>query len=301
MIEIRVAVTEIQEFRSNCGWISCWICCAMLIVESQILDIYRNLAVEEYVMDHVHDRGPVLFLWRSDCAVVMGKNQNPWRECRLDVMAEEGVPLARRLSGGGTVYHDAGNLNYCVVVKREDYREAQAYDMVLQALASLGVAAEKTGKSNLSVGGRKFSGNAFAFRKGRAMHHGTLLLHTDLERLQRYLGPMVKDIDTHAIASIPASVANLALNIPDVSRALREAFEKLYGGGEPVCWSEGDMPSSTLDEIERRLRSDEWLYEATPKFSVDSASGCLEVVGGHVSDGGKKGESFKELAFSLRC
>ena len=83
----------------------------MLIVESQSLDVYRNLAIEEYQMEHATEHGPVLFLWQSDCAVVAGKNQNPWRECRLDLMREEGVPLARRISGGGTVYHDAGNLN----------------------------------------------------------------------------------------------------------------------------------------------------------------------------------------------
>ncbi|MEN8255735.1 MAG: hypothetical protein ABFR33_09740, partial [Verrucomicrobiota bacterium] len=98
------------------------VCCFytrfMLIVESQSLDVHRNLAIEECLMEQVVDQGPVLFLWRSDCAVVMGKNQNPWRECRLDLMRDESVPLARRISGGGTVYHDAGNLNYCVVVDR---------------------------------------------------------------------------------------------------------------------------------------------------------------------------------------
>ncbi len=73
----------------------------MLIVESHSLGVYRNLAMEEYLMDHVQDCGPVLFLWQSDCAVVMGKNQNPWKECRLDRMESDGVPLARRISGGG--------------------------------------------------------------------------------------------------------------------------------------------------------------------------------------------------------
>ncbi len=82
----------------------------MLIIKSSSLDIYRNLAIEEYLMAHFTE--PTLFLWQSDCAVVMGKNQNPWRECRLSLMRDEGIPLARRSSGGGTVYHDSGNLNY---------------------------------------------------------------------------------------------------------------------------------------------------------------------------------------------
>ena len=111
----------------------------MLIVESQSLDVYRNLAIEEYLMEQVTDRGPVLFLWRSDRAVVIGKNQNPWRECRLDRMQADGVPLARRISGGGTVYHDEGNLNYCVMVDRAIYRKDQAYEMVIRALDSFGL------------------------------------------------------------------------------------------------------------------------------------------------------------------
>ena len=110
----------------------------MLIVQSSSTDVYRNLAIEEYLMEHAVDHGPVLFLWQSDCAVVMGKNQNPWRECRLNLMREEGIPLARRISGGGTVYHDIGNLNYCVIVDRTQYREEQAYKMVSEALEIFG-------------------------------------------------------------------------------------------------------------------------------------------------------------------
>ena len=225
----------------------------MLIFESQSLDVYRNLAIEEYLMDHVADRGPILFLWQSECAVVMGKNQNPWRECRLDLMEKERVPLARRVSGGGTVYHDAGNLNYCVITSREEYREEQAYEFVFQALDTFGIKAEKTGKSNLSVDGLKFSGNAFAFRKGRAMHHGTLLLDTDLVRLNRYLGSMVDGIETHAIASIPASVANLGIEKTALVVALRANFQKVYGESE---LQEGSLNSESLQEINARQRSD---------------------------------------------
>ena len=196
----------------------------MLIVESASMDVYRNLAVEEYLMDHADDHDSILFLWQSDCAVVMGKNQNPWKECRLDLMEAESVSLARRISGGGTVYHDAGNLNYCVIVNRAVYKEQQAYEMVFDALRPFGIEAGRTGKSNLSVDGLKFSGNAFCFRKGRAMHHGTLLLHTDLERLERYLGSMLDGIETHAIASVPAAVTNLNLDVDRFRDALKESF-----------------------------------------------------------------------------
>jgi lipoate---protein ligase len=273
----------------------------MLIVESQSLDVYRNLAIEEYLMDRVADRGPVLFLWRSACAVVVGKNQNPWRECRLDLMQDEGVPLARRISGGGTVYHDSGNLNYCVIVDRLRYREEQVYEMVLQALETFGIRAGKTGKSNLSVEGRKFSGNAFSFRKGRALHHGTLLLNTDLERLNRYLGSMFERIDTHAIASVPAAVANLGLDMEAVSGALKNGFQSLYGDGDMFQWLEADLDAAVLNTLLERQVSDDWKYGATPRFSLETNGLRMEVARGMVENGEYKGKLFRDVAFSLFC
>jgi lipoate-protein ligase A len=273
----------------------------MLILESSTQDVYRNLAIEEYLMDHVTDLGPILFLWQSDCAVVLGKNQNPWQECRLDLMENERVPMARRVSGGGTVYHDAGNLNYCVITTRESYREEQAYSLVFQALETFGITAEKTGKSNLSVDGLKFSGNAFAFRKGRAMHHGTLLLQTDLKRLNRYLGSMVEGIETHAIASVPAHVTNLNLDKSALSNALKERFLVEYQDGNPVLWSEENMDESVLQRLHIRQISDDWKFGGTPRFSLKAGAERVEISKGIVENGQFKGQEFKNIAFSLFC
>ena len=273
----------------------------MLIVESHSLDVFKNLAIEEYLMDEVQDRGPVLFLWRSACAVVIGKNQNPWGECRLDLMETDGVPLARRISGGGTVYHDKGNLNYCVITKREDYREQHAYDLIFDALGNLGIHAERSGKSNLSVKGLKFSGNAFAFRRGRALHHGTLLFTADLEQLGRYLGPMVKGIETHAIASVPAKVMNLGIGMTPMTEALKGAFGRHYGGSPLFEWTDLDLDQSVIEDLEEVKRSDAWLYGTTPRFSVPDGGSVLEVLKGYVVDGKNQGKSFRELAFSLVC
>ena len=279
----------------------------MLIVESQSLDIYRNLAIEEYLMEYAGEHGPILFLWRSNCAVVMGKNQNPWRECRLDRMREEGVPLARRISGGGTVYHDAGNLNYCVIVDRTEYREAQAYEMVFQALSRFGIQAEKTGKSNLSVDGLKFSGNAFCFRKGRALHHGTLLLNTDLERLNRYLGSLFERIETHAICSAPAEVMNLGLGVAEVSAALQDSFKSQYGGGNVTRWTEDGFDETRLDPLTEKQSCWSWKYGATPRFAVEKNGVRLEIVKGEVvqAEGTDAelllGRRFCDVVFSFPC
>jgi lipoate-protein ligase A len=280
----------------------------MLIVEAQSLDVYRNLAIEEYLMEQAVDQGPVLFLWQSRDAVVVGKNQNPWKECRLDRMQAEEVPLARRISGGGTVYHDAGNLNYCIIVDRRGYREQQAYDMVLAALELFDIKAERTGKSNLSANGLKFSGNAFCFRKGRALHHGTLLLHTDLDRLKRYLGSMCDGIETHAIASVPADVVNLELSIDELSSALKERFQHHYHDASVMVeWGVDDMDVQGLEELYAKQRSDDWIYGATPRFELETEGSRLEVARGVVvrAEGplrdAVEGKSFSEIAFSLRC
>lgn len=274
----------------------------MLIVESRNLDVYRNLAIEEYLVDEVRDQGAILFLWRSECAVVVGKNQNPWKECRLDIMAKDGVPLARRISGGGTVYHDTGNLNYCIIVDRESYREEQAYEVVIDALKSFGIHAAKTGKSNLSVDGLKFSGNAFAFRKGRALHHGTLLLNTDLEHLGRYLGSMIEGIKTHAIASVPADVANLGLEVEAVCGALKSHFSKLYDDGAAVEeWTDEDVAAVSCAASVRRQVSDNWLYGATPSFSVERDGIQYKVIKGVVDSGPAQNQSFKDVSFSWFC
>ena len=274
----------------------------MLIVKSQSMDVYRNLAIEELLMEWGSEGNPILFLWQSECAVVMGKNQNPWKECRLDWMHDEDVPLARRISGGGTVYHDAGNLNYCVVVDRRAYEEEQAYEMVFRALERFGIRAEKTGKSNLSVDGLKFSGNAFCFRKGRAMHHGTLLLNTDLARLNRYLGSMLNGIETHAIASVPATVTNLNLEHDALVAALTERFCAEYGdGGAPEVWSDSDLDEAVLADLRAHQLTDDWRYGATPRFEVKLSGACLRVVKGLVAESDRKdwlGLPFAELAFS---
>ncbi|MFL2860321.1 MAG: biotin/lipoate A/B protein ligase family protein [Pontiellaceae bacterium] len=235
-----------------------------MIVEPSGMDVFTHLAWEEYLMEEVS--GPVLMLWQSACAVVVGKNQNPWKECRLALMEAEGVTLARRSSGGGTVYHDEGNLNYCVVMDREVYREAQAFEMVLDALSRVGANASLACKSNIRVSEGKVSGTAFAFRKGRVLHHGTLLLESNLERLERYLGSESKAIETHAVASVPAKVANLGVSVEKMKEALRASFLDHYDG---ISWDAIQPDGILFQERLDKLRSDSWIWGTTPRFSIE--------------------------------
>ena len=241
----------------------------MLIVQSKSTDVYRNLAVEEWLLDHA-PRLPVLFLYVNDPCVVIGKNQNPWRECRLSLMEKEGVALARRISGGGAVYHDSGNLNVSVIVPRTEYIEQKQYDLIFQTLETFGIKSSKVRKNSLAVDGKKFSGQAFCHRRERTLHHGTLLVNADLARLGRYLGPELDGIETKAIASIPAEVANLpGLTIENLSAALIETFKGMYeGGGVWACWSDEEILEEELLPSIGKNSSKDWKLGHTPRFEV---------------------------------
>lgn len=268
----------------------------MLIVESKSTDVYRNLAVEEWLMDHAPQL-PVLFLYVNDPCVVIGKNQNPWRECRLSLMEDEGVPLARRISGGGAVYHDLGNLNVSVMVDRTDYVEQKQYDLIFQATALRRSMLSKMGTTSLAVGGLKFSGQAFCHRRGRSLHHGTILVKADLDRLGRYLGPELDGIETKAVASVPAQVANLTqfapeLTVEKLSAALMETFRELY---EVPTIGKIEVPEAQLLPMIGRISSNDWKLGHTPKFIFQG----LEVVKGRVvnSDGSPLFEDWLRTEF----
>jgi len=251
----------------------------MLIVSTAKTDITRNLALEEWLLENAPSL-PVLFLYVNDPCVVIGKNQNPWRECRLSLMEEEGVALARRISGGGAVYHDAGNLNVSVIVPRNEYREDKQYELIFQTLETFGIKSSKVRKNSLAVDGKKFSGQAFCHRRDRTLHHGTLLVNSDLARLGRYLGPELDGIETKAIASVPAEVANLpGLTIETLSAALIETFKEMYGsGGVWECWGDGEIPEEELLPNIGKNSSKGWKLGHTPKFVFQN----LEVEKGRV-------------------
>ncbi len=251
----------------------------MLIVQSQSTDVYRNLAVEEWLLDHAPQL-PLLFLCVNDSCVVIGKNQNPWRECRLSRMEDDGVALARRISGGGAVYHDAGNLNVSVMVPRTEYVEQKQYDLIFQALKTFEINASKSGKNSLAADGLKFSGQAFCHRRERTLHHGTLLVNADLARLGRYLGSEVEGIKTKAVASVSAEVANLSqfapeLTIEKLSAALIEQFKEMYGSGAvPEYWTDADVEQKDagtqfLPMIGKNSSKD-WKLGHTPKFVFEN-------------------------------
>ena len=130
-------------------------------IESDQVNPYKNLAVEEYLLLHCEDKECILYLWQNQNTVVIGRNQNAWKECKVTKLEEENGHLARRLSGGGAVYHDLGNLNFTFLVNKDEYSLEKQLQVIINAMGRLGLKAEKSGRNDILIDGKKFSGNAF--------------------------------------------------------------------------------------------------------------------------------------------
>ena len=197
---------------------------------------WHNLAVEALLFETLQPDEMILYLWQNRNTVVIGRHQNAWQECRVKLLEEEGGCLARRSTGGGAVFHDLGNLNFTFVVPRPCYDVRRQLDVIRRAVAEFGIEAAFTGRNDLVVAssGAKFSGNAFRFSDTVGMHHGTVLVNVDMDRLGRYLSPGRDKLKAKGIESVRSRVCNLSelspsISIPDLTEALERAFTAACG------------------------------------------------------------------------
>lgn len=249
------------------------------IVRTNSLDPWWNLSIEEYLLDTVEPGQCILYIWQNDNTVVIGRNQNPWKECKAELFEKEGGRIARRLSGGGAVFHDTGNLNFTFIVDRNLYDLKKQLKVILEAAENLGIDAQITGRNDLIADGRKFSGNAYCFKKDRACHHGTLLISSDLSNLSKYLRVSVDKLKAKGIDSVRSRVVNLSelrpeLTVEQMAQAIIDAFRSNYECSAPV---EDALKSSKInrDAIENlycKYSSWNWRYGQAPAFDADFAT-----------------------------
>ncbi|EQB2598480.1 lipoate--protein ligase A [Aeromonas salmonicida] len=251
---------------------------ALRLLVSDSHDPLFNLAVEECIFRQMDPNQRVLFLWRNANTVVIGRAQNPWKECNTRRMEEDGVTLARRSSGGGAVFHDLGNSCFTFMAGKPGYDKSISTAIVLDALKLLGVSAFASGRNDLLVatqdGDRKVSGSAYRETHDRGFHHGTLLLDADLSRLANYLNPDPKKLAAKGISSVRSRVANLCELLPgiehqQVSHALIEAFFAHYGARvSPEHISPTQLPNLPgFADTFARQRSWEWNFGHAPAFT----------------------------------
>ncbi len=245
------------------------------ILRTDTTDPHYNLALEEMLFNAAAEGECILYLWQNRHTVVIGRNQNPWLECRTRQLEEDGGFLARRLSGGGAVYHDLGNLNFTFLVRKEDYDLPRQLSVIARACQNLGIPAEISGRNDITADGRKFSGNAFYEHQGRAYHHGTLLVDVDMAQMGRYLSPSPAKLQAKGVTSVRSRVVNLkelrpGLTIPEMAAAMEEAFSQVYGlPAEPMDAS--GLDREQLDALYRRNAGWEWLYGRKLPFTFQCA------------------------------
>lgn len=251
---------------------------SLRLLISDSYDPWFNLAVEETLFRHLPATQRVLFLWRNADTVVIGRAQNPWKECNTARMEQDNVRLARRSSGGGAVFHDLGNTCFTFMAGKPEYDKSISTEIVINALRTLGIDAAASGRNDLEIdtpdGRRKISGSAYKETLDRGFHHGTLLLSADLTRLADYLNPDPKKLQAKGITSVRSRVANLSHLVPGLTHdqicaSLSDAFFTHYGERAPA---EHISPESLPDlpgfmDTFTRQSSWEWNFGQAPAFS----------------------------------
>ncbi|XP_029925043.1 lipoyl amidotransferase LIPT1, mitochondrial isoform X2 [Myripristis murdjan] len=254
---------------------------AGLILRSRSTDVYQNLALEDWIDANVDlRRRSVLLLWRNRPAVVIGRHQNPWSECDLRAMRAAGVPLARRRSGGGTVFHDLGNLNLTFFTCKKKYDRKRNLRVVTDALRTLrpGLDVHATDRYDIILNGHyKISGTASRLGRSSAYHHCTLLFSADRSALSAVLRPTSRGVRSNATPSVPSPVTNLLDHDPTLDwdqllAALGAQYNSEFGFSavETVVDPSDESAFPGVGGAAAELQSWDWLFGKTPKFSVDT-------------------------------
>ncbi len=230
---------------------------------------YFNLAFEEHLVKNASVDDEIYYLWQNDQTVVIGRNQNPWKECNIEKLHQDGGRLVRRLSGGGAVFHDLGNLNFTIIRSEQENRVNENVQMIIDMLKPYNIEAHFSGKNDILVNEHKISGNAFIVEDGKLCHHGTLLINADLNRLSDYLRPSELKLQSKGIDSVRARVKNLTdfngdIQVNHMIYSLVDVFGFYVNDVELV---DEDGFAFIKDDI-LRYESWEWNFGSSPKFDI---------------------------------
>ena len=247
----------------------------MLYIENESNNPYYNLAMEEYLFN-LDNKEDYLLLWINEPTIVVGKHQNTIEEINADYVRKKHINVVRRITGGGAVYHDLGNLNYSLIIKNDykgDYDFGKFTLPIVKALDKLGVKAEQSGRNDITIDGKKFSGNAQFISRGRLLHHGTLLFDSHMEELVNSLKVSEDKIASKGIKSVRSRVANIK-DYLDRDIGILEFKDLLlqYMFDEDTALKIGQLSEIDLVAIES-LKTDkyltwDWNYGQSPEFNI---------------------------------
>lgn len=261
----------------------------MLYIRNENTNPYFNLAMEEYLFN-LEDNNDYVLLWQNEPTIVVGINQNTAEEINSEYVKEKGVHVVRRITGGGAVYHDLGNLNFTFINKGTEKKEFdfKKFTMpIVKALGRLGIEAELSGRNDITIDQKKFSGNAQYVKHGKVLHHGTLLFNSKMEELTKALKVSVDKFQSKGIKSVRARVTNIADYLSEAITV--SEFKGLllkYMSDEDTELTEGCLSDTDMNEInllmENKYMTWEWNYGFSPEFNVKHAkrfeSGKVEVL-----------------------
>ena len=241
------------------------------IVTDSINPFY-NIALEARLMDVCDENTVYLYLWKNDKTVVVGKNQNAFKECKVSLLESEGGHLLRRLTGGGAVFHDVNNLNFTFVAHQQNYNLKKQQTVLLKAAQKLGINAEISGRNDILADGRKFSGNSFLTKGHVKMHNGTVLINTNHDEMSKYLTVSQAKMKSKGIDSVRSRVVNLVefdstLTTDKMAKTILQSFGEVY-----------DLPVQIVDEnsvgtneiqklVDDVFANDEFRFGRNPTFS----------------------------------
>lgn len=256
-----------------------------------ITDPYINLAIEEYVLNNFGEEDTYLLFYINEPSIIVGRNQNSIEEINTEYVEEKGIKVVRRLSGGGAVYHDEGNLNFSFITKDDGdsfHNFAKFTEPVVKALNSINVPAELIGRNDLLIKGRKFSGNAQFSTRGRMFSHGTLMLDSNIEHIVSALNVNQEKIESKGIKSIRSRVANIVEFLDE--EITMEDFKTLILKSIFEVDDVKDLPEFVLSETDwdnidkiskERYQNWEWNYGKSPAYNTKAShkfpSGLLDV------------------------
>jgi lipoate-protein ligase A len=272
----------------------------MIYMETGSLDPTWNLAFEEYCLTELTQFPEIMLLWQNDNAIIVGRYQNAEKEVNVEAAKALGVKVVRRSTGGGTVYHDMGNLNYSFILSVDDPKSADLSIVarpVVNALRRMGVPAEIQGRNDIVVDGKKISGTAQRFTRGRLLHHGTLLFDSNLSVLQGVLNVDATKIASKGISSVKSRVTNIKPYLPDSSDDINAFWQALLAAfAEEQEIVRYELSAQDLEKIEQlqqtKYRTWDWSTASAPEFEYmnnkrfpgGKLEMCLNVKGGIITE-----------------
>ena len=237
-------------------------------LESTNINPYYNLALEESLFNDHQTNSIIFYLWQNHHTVVIGKNQNAYKECHLKQMELDHCYLVRRSTGGGAVYHDLGNLNFTFITDEDNYDIEKQSEVIIKALEQYGITAKLSGRNDIEVEGKKISGNAFLTKDGKKLQHGTLLVNIEKASLLKYLNVSSSKIKAKGVDSVQSRVENIttynhAITVDNLKVTLKKTFEELYQ--LPL---QQLVPPSDLNELIEKYHSYNYIYNKIPDYTL---------------------------------